>query len=154
MTGDQSPVVVRRVSELVARPINWLWPWRLGLGKPAVLDGDPGLGKSLIAVDRCARLSGGEPLPDGSLGPGPCNSIVLNGEDGEEDTVLPRLVALGADLDRVFVPSVEELSGAGLRFPSRLDWLDSALLQTRARLVVIDPPPAFLDAGVCLGHRP
>src|SRR5262249_172381 len=43
----------------------WLWPGRLALGKLAMLDGDPGMGKSLLALDLCARLSTGRPLPDG-----------------------------------------------------------------------------------------
>ena len=65
MTDHESAVVVRRVSELVARPVNRLWPWRLGQGKPALLEGDPGLGKSLLALDLCARLSGGRRCPTG-----------------------------------------------------------------------------------------
>src|SRR5882757_7458235 len=83
---------------------EWLWPWRLALGKLAILDGDPGLGKSLVTLDLCARLSTGRPFPDGSPSPGVYNAIVLNGEDGDEDTIGPRLQALGADLERVFVP--------------------------------------------------
>jgi hypothetical protein len=64
------------VSRLTRRPLSWLWPWQLGLGKLAILDGDPGLGKSLVALDLCARLSTGRPFPDGSPGPGPASSIV------------------------------------------------------------------------------
>jgi len=44
---------------VVAQPVTWLWPGRLPLGKLALLDGDPDLGKSLIALDLCARLSTG-----------------------------------------------------------------------------------------------
>ena len=94
-------VRVQPVSQLAPRPVEWLWPGRLALGKLAILDGDPGLGKSLVTLDLCARLSTGRAFPDGSPGPGPGSAIVLNGEDGE-DTIRPRLQALGADLDRVF----------------------------------------------------
>jgi hypothetical protein len=120
---------------------------RLGLGKLAILDGDPGLGKSLITLDLCARLSTGRPFPDGSPSPGPASSIVLNGEDGPEDTVARRLHALGADLDRVFVMR-SEAGEPPLRFPSQVALLASAVAQTHAKLVVIDPIMAFLDQRI------
>lgn len=57
------------VGDLESRPISLLWPGRLALGKLAMLDGDPGLGKSLVTLDLCARLSKGRTLPDGAAGP-------------------------------------------------------------------------------------
>src|SRR5436305_5388113 len=95
---DDLPSRLRPASQLAPGPVSWLWPGRLALGKLAILDGDPGLGKSLSTLDLCARLSTGRPFPDGSPGPGPANSLILNGEDGAEDTIVPRLQALGADL--------------------------------------------------------
>jgi AAA domain len=56
------------VSAVAARPVDWLWPGHLALGKPAVLEGDPGLGKSFVALDFFARLSTGRPWPDGAPG--------------------------------------------------------------------------------------
>ena len=83
LTRDRS-VCLQPVSQLAARSLDWLWPGRLALGKLAMLDGDPGMSKSLLALDLCARLSTGRPLPDGSPGPGPVSSIIVNGEDGAE----------------------------------------------------------------------
>src|SRR3954471_22432120 len=94
---------LQRMSQLAARSVAWLWPERLALGKLAMLDGDPGLGKSLLSLDLCARLSTGRPLPDGSTGSGPVRVAVFNAEDDPDDTLLPRLRALGADLDRCLV---------------------------------------------------
>jgi RecA-family ATPase len=138
--------------------VSWLWLWQLGLGKLAILDGDPGLGKSLVALDLCARLSTGRPFPDGSPGPGPASSIVLNGEDGEEDTIGPRLESLGADLDRVFVLGRGEDESAPLRFPAQVDLLEAAIAQAGAKLVVIDPIlafflAAFLEEGPCTSRE-
>jgi hypothetical protein len=73
---------LRRVSELRAEPVRWLWSGRLALGKLAMLEGDPGLGKSLASLDLCARLSRGRAFPDGFPTLGPSNSLVLNAEDG------------------------------------------------------------------------
>src|SRR5262249_5535219 len=128
---------------------SWLRPGRLPLGKLSLLEGDPGLGKSLVTLDLCARLSRGLPFPDGSAGPGSCSSIVLNAEDGEADTIRPRLAALGADLDRVFVLRRQ---ADGLCFPSQLAVLEDAISRTGARLVVIDPLLAFLDGNVASGN--
>src|SRR5215831_13080294 len=108
---------LQRVNELKPEPLSWLWQQRLGLGKLAMLDGDPGLGKSLVALDLCARLSTGRPMPDGSPGLGPGNALVLNAEDGPEDTTRPRLEALGADLERVFVLRPSDELGSPLRLP-------------------------------------
>src|SRR5438045_2957768 len=110
------------------RLIDWLWLYRLALGKPALLEGDPGQGKSLITLDLCARVTTGRPMPDGSAGLGPANVILLNAEDNLEDTVRPRLVALGADLDRVYPAT--RLTGRfdePLRFPSCAPALDRHL---------------------------
>jgi hypothetical protein len=137
------------IGDLESRPVSWLWPGRLALGKLAMLDGDPGLGKSLVTLDLCARLSKGRPFPDGTSGPGRAASLVLNGEDSAEDTIRPRLQALDADLKRVFVLRGEdESTGEPLRLPEHLAFLDDALKQTRARLLVIDPIMAFLDRRI------
>jgi hypothetical protein len=152
MTDPELEVRVRPVRDLAEEPLIWLWLGRLALGKLALLEGDPGLGKSLVALDLCARLSRGLPFPDGSPSPGPCNSLVLNGEDGEADTVRCRLAGLGADLGRIFVMELQGASGESLRLPSQLGLLDKALARTGARLVVLDPLVAFLDASVTAGN--
>ena len=139
---------LQRVNELTAESVAWLWTGRLALGKVAMLDGDPGLGKSLLALDLCARLSTGRPLPDGSPGPGVGNALVLNAEDGPQDTTRPRLEALGADLGRVFVLRPADDLRAPLRLPGQAKLLDTALERTQARLLVLDPVVAFLDAAV------
>ena len=99
----QPPARVRCVGDLVTREIAWLWPGRLALGKLAIVEGDPGLGKSLLTLDLCARLSTGRPFADEAAAPEPAAALVLNGEDGAEDTIRPRLLALEADVKRVFV---------------------------------------------------
>jgi hypothetical protein len=139
---------LQAASQLNSEPLTWLWPGRLALGKLAMLDGDPGLGKSYLALDLCARLSTGRPLPDGQDLGGPASSIVLNVEDSGPDILRPRLQALGADLERVFLVGHDDLGGT-LRLPDQTALLDDALARTQARLVVLDPIVSFLDASVC-----
>jgi hypothetical protein len=139
---------LQAASQLRSEPLPWLWPGRLALGQLAMLDGDPGLGKSYLALDLCARLSTGRPLPDGQDLGGAGSAIVLNVEDSGPDILLPRLRALSADLDRIFLLGDNELEGP-LRLPGQTGLLDDALNRTKARLVVLDPLVSFLDASVC-----
>jgi hypothetical protein len=107
------------------------------------------LGKSLIALDLCARLSTGRPFPDGRSGPGPASALVLSAEDSPADTIVPRLERLGADMQRVSIWQREaEDEDWPWRFPAQADRLDDALARTDARLAVIDPLMAFLDDSV------
>src|SRR6516165_4581461 len=119
---------VKPADQVTAQAVSWLWHRRIPLGKLLILDGDPDLGKSLIALDLCARLSTGRPFPDGQPGPGPANALVLSAEDTAADTVVPRLQRLGADMRRVAVWNRErDDEDWPWRFPAHIDRLDEAL---------------------------
>jgi hypothetical protein len=136
------------LSDLEPEPIDWLWPEVIATGKPTLIDGDPSQGKSLLTLDIAARLTTGRPLPDGSPAPGRSAVVLLGREDGLRDTVLPRLLAAGADRSRVHALRGRALPGGGHRpptFPGDCDLLRDSLRQTGARLVVADPLDAFLD---------
>ena len=61
-----SSICFRRLSDVAFRKTNWLWDHWLPLGKTALLEGDTGLGKSLLTLDLCARVTTGRPWPDGT----------------------------------------------------------------------------------------
>lgn len=135
--------------------LEWLWPGRLPRGKLAVLDGDPGCGKSLLTIDLAARLSRGLPLPNGEERSPAQRTLFLNAEDAVEDTLLPRLQAAGADLQNVFCigggqPQAAEASAFEL--PRDLPELESRLAEHRIDLLVIDPLVAFLSPGCSMTH--
>lgn len=138
-------MAVRPLSDVQPRELAWLWRERLGLGALALLDGDPDLGKTFLALDLCARLSTNRPMPDGSACPGPANSLYLFLEDGLASAIQPRAARLGADLQRVFF---EDFADGLWLFPRDLARLKEALGDTQARLVVIDPIMAFLDPSI------
>jgi hypothetical protein len=140
---------VRSASQLEHREVRWLWRGWLPFGNLTLLDGDPGLGKSMLTLDLCARISTGLPMPDGSPGPGVACSLVLNAEDGAEDTIRGRLESLGAARDRVFVVDCAENDRvAPVGLPSQWTALNQVIAQHEAKLVVIDPVVAFLDRGI------
>jgi hypothetical protein len=137
--------------EVRAESIRWLVPNIFALGQLTILDGDPGLGKSLLMLDLAAKLSTGRSWPDGSNSTEPASTIYLTAEDSD-DVLGRRLRALNADLTRIFFyRSKDRLLEQPLSFPANAGFLDRALTKTCARLVVIDPVIAFLDPAILSG---
>ncbi|HBI46324.1 MAG TPA: hypothetical protein DDY78_26255 [Planctomycetales bacterium] len=137
---------VRPMSEVEARPVEWLWPGWIPLGKVTVLDGDPGLGKSTLLFDLAARVSRDGVMPDGAVGPVGA-SLILSAEDGEADTIKPRLAAAGGDMTRLFTLSAVRGDDGEERtpeIPRDLPVIEAAVAERGARLLVIDPLMAYL----------
>lgn len=139
------------LDQITTSCVQWLWPGRLAVGHLAILDGDPGLGKSLVTLDLCARITTGRPYPDGHPCPRPGHVIVVNGEDGARDVIPGRLRAAGADLERVQVYDRSD-GEAELRLPSQVKRLEDAVARRGVCYVVLDPITAFLDANVNLAN--
>jgi hypothetical protein len=138
-------------SSFATRRLDWLWRGRLALGQVSIFAGNPGEGKSIITLDLAARLSRGKPLPGDKTRPGdekrgPVDSLILNAEDGKEDTIRPRLEAADADLDRVWF---EDASRRSLTFPQDMEHLERILdAHPEVRFLVIDPLNEFLSVKV------
>lgn len=133
--------------------VVWLWDGRIPLGKLTILDGDPGLGKSTLSLDLAAHVSRGIPLPCSTEPSRAAGVVLLSAEDDLADTIRPRLDAAGADVTRVValrtVPGDDDRPPS---IPEDLHLLRQAIERVGARLVVIDPLMAFLDASVD-GHK-
>ena len=136
------------MSDVKPVKLSWLWPGRIPYGKVSVLVGDPSLGKSLLTVDFAARVSQGRGWPD-ALDKGQTRGDVLmmSAEDGLEDTIVPRLMAQGADLTRVH--TIQTVRGEnGQPKPFCIGDVDTLRLVAQAvpdlRLVCVDPVSAFL----------
>lgn len=98
---DTDYVRLSCAASIVSKPIDWLWKGWLARGKFHVLAGAPGTGKTTIALSLAAAITKGATLPDGSRAPSG-NVLIWSGEDDPADTLKPRLVAAGADVNRVF----------------------------------------------------
>ena len=90
------------MAEVQAKPIEWLWPNWLAIGKVSMLSGKGGKGKSTILCDLAARTTTGAAWPDHVSGGKPGSVVILAAEDDAADTLKPRLVAARADMSRVF----------------------------------------------------
>lgn len=134
-------VILVNGADLTPKPVRWLWPGWLALGKIHILAGAPGQGKTTIALAMAATVTIGGRWPDGSRCQ-PGNVLVWSGEDDPADTLLPRLLAAGADKRRVYFVSGTRLNGEVQSFdPAR----DMAELETQATaiggvsLIMVDP---------------
>ena len=105
---NQAPVTF--LSEVETQQVDWLWQRRIPLGKITILDGDPGMGKSLLSIFIAACVSTGQPMPDGA--PGKQGKVILIApEDAAEDTIKPRVEAAGGDPSQVLLlDNIEQLN--------------------------------------------
>jgi hypothetical protein len=153
-----------RASEVTMRSVRWLWLGRFALGKLGILAGLPDEGKSMLFNYAAARVTRPDqnkwPNDEGVAPLG--NVIILTGEDDVEDTVVPRLLAAGADLDRVEIVNMvrdrDEQGHDRERMFSLAD--DLALLRRKieevgdVRVILIDPVTAYLGkAGTVDAYR-
>lgn len=141
--GDAGAVQLLRGTELKPEPISWLWNGWLARGKLHVLAGAPGCGKTTIALAFAAAVTAGKCWPDGTHA-SPGNLLIWSGEDDFNDTLLPRLLAMGADPGRVyFVGGVSTTDGQRRPFDPARD-MDSLADQAQKiaggiGLLIVDP---------------
>ncbi len=150
----QPEEIGKLLSGVEPEEVSWLWPSWLALGKLALVDGDPGLGKSAMTLDLAARVSIGETFPDGA-GCEPGGVVLLSAEDGLADTIRPRLDAAGADTSKILaLATVPDENGHDrlLSIPEDLALIEKGIRRVGARLVVVDPLMAFLS-GDTNSHR-
>lgn len=135
-------------SEIKPEPVRWLWTNRIPLGKVTVIDGDPGLGKSLLGLEIGARVSRGEALPGDEAGLSG-GAVILSAEDGLADTIRPRLETAGADLNRVVIVRwAPEKAGERTvsQVPRDIPRVEEAIARVGAKVVVIDVLMAYLGS--------
>jgi len=142
------------LNDFPSRPADWLWQGRVPLAALTLLEGDPGIGKSLLALDLAARVSSGRPMPDDS--PGKQGKVVLVApHDSASRTIIPRLRAAGGDPSQVYLltsvldvdPKNGQLFYHPFSLPGDEHFLENIITRTEAVLVIIDT----LD--ICQPHQ-
>ena len=135
-------VKIIRMSDVKLTPVNWLWKPYLPFEKLSVLQGNPGEGKTYFAMHLAAACTNGKLLPNMERLE-PFNVIYQTAEDGLGDTVKPRLIEAGADLDRVLV-----IDDSDVQLTLSDERIEKAIIENNAKLVIIDPIQAYLGADV------
>jgi putative DNA primase/helicase len=147
-TGRHAMIVAATSVEPEA--VTWLNPGRLAVGALTMAVGLPDQGKSLIACDLTACLTTGSPLPPAPRHPGAQprqRVLILTTEDTLASTMVPRLIAAGADLDHVsFIQMVQDADGAVslLTLEKDLDALEAAIETEAPALVILDGIVGYL----------
>jgi putative DNA primase/helicase len=144
---DEAPHTAAFTVELVngasIKPValRWLWMYWIAAGKLHILAGAPGCGKTTIALALIATLTKGGRWPDGTratVG----NVVIWSGEDDPADTLVPRLLAMGADMKRVFFVGAVRDGGESRSFDPARDMQELQIAASRigdVRLLVVDP---------------
>lgn len=131
-----------RLSEVKAEQIDWLWYPYIPKGKVTLIEGDPGVGKSWLTLAIATAISKGYGLPN-SKPMEPRNVLVLSAEDGLADTIKPRLIKLGADMERIIA-----YVGAVTLDDKGLDKIMGSIVEYDALLVIIDPLVAYIGSKI------
>ncbi|MDD6482210.1 MAG: AAA family ATPase [Lachnospiraceae bacterium] len=143
MEEKKTELKMIKMSEVQSQEIEWLWYPFIPYGKLTIVQGDPGDGKTTLILNIAAKLSKGEGLDDAMKLTESMNIIYQTAEDGLADTVKPRLEKAGADCERIVVIDERDksLSMADER-------LEEAIIQTGARMLILDPIQAYLGGGM------
>ncbi|MBF0141765.1 MAG: AAA family ATPase [Magnetococcales bacterium] len=142
----------RRMDEIQAESVQWLWPGRIAKKKLTLQAGDPGLGKSQIGLYQAATVSTGGLWPDKSQCSMPGNVVIISVEDDPGDTIKPRLEACGANMNRIFLlETVNDMDSKGrerkrgFNLQEDLGRLEMMINQIGgADLILVDPVSAYV----------
>lgn len=135
------PKGFKRASAIAPKDFEWLWKGRIPVGCISIIEGDTGVGKSLLTLDLAAAITTGKSYPyRDNIGPSG-GVILLTSEDAEAEYTIPNLVAADANIQRV-------LLSKELRLPSDFDSLETAIQNVEARLLVINPINDFFECSL------
>ena len=143
MRTDAGFVPMIRMSDVEQTEVAFLWKPYIPFGKLTILHGDAGNGKTYLAMQLCAACTNRVPIPNMEAVE-PFNVIYQTAEDGLGDTIKPRLIDAGADLEKVLV--IDEGEDDPLTLVD--ERIEKAIRQNNARLLIIDPIQAFLGEKV------
>jgi putative DNA primase/helicase len=163
--GTDWELKVTPISSVKRRPVEWLWVGRLAIGKLALLEGDPGGGKSWLTLGIATAIAHGAPFPVDSQRREPGRVLLMAAEDSLDDTIGPRLDSMGADTSRI--EAIESASRSTYTAISPDAASDEISTEQRAifltedlgriervlsgglyKLLIIDPLNAYIPASV------
>ncbi len=144
-------LVMCNLSDVTPEKIDWLWPGRLAVGKLTIVAGEPGLGKSQLAIYVASCITRGANWVGGG---GPARRgrvLMLSAEDGLADTVRPRFDAAGGDPAMVSVIRATQCAGPDgetrgiFNLAADLSLLEAEIIRLGdVVLVIIDPLSSYM----------
>ena len=130
-------------SDIKPKKVEWLWPGRIPIGKMTTFAGPGGLGKTFVLLDIATRITRGMAWPyAGGECAEPGKVLFISGEDDEDDTLVPRLIEMGADRTKIAFLSTDAHDNFTM---AALKLLTDVVDQIGdVRMVAIDPPTSYL----------
>lgn len=136
-TGNRS-LTLTSAGDIPMKRVRWLWKERIAMGTLSLVAGQAGLGKSTLVYWLVAQLTVGKLY--GEFEGIPKSVIICATEDSWSHTIVPRLVAAGADRRRVFRVDVEsENDSEDLNLVKDKDALALLAREEDVALLVLDP---------------
>lgn len=142
MTSDITPIPYVILSQVEAKPINWLWNPYIPKGAATMIVGDGGYGKSYMTCAIAADLSAGRALPGQEALP-PQKILMISAEDAILPVIKPRLEAMGADMDKIAVYD----EGFTVN-PNMTARILAAVKEFDAAIVFFDPMVVYLGGDI------
>lgn len=140
-------VVAMPLSQIEPEPTDWLWAGRIAIGCLNLLSGREGIGKSTVGYQLAADVTRGK--LEGHYFGQPKPVIIGATEDSFPKTIIPRLLAAGADMDKVFRVDVAQHGViTELDLPTDVVGFEQMVRETGAVLVLLDPLISRLSAGL------
>lgn len=135
--------LTRCADKITPEQQEWLWPGIFPAETLSLLGGAPGMGKSQIAITIAAAVLSGGSLPGMPAPLAPSNVLLFETEDTGSTTIVPRLMAAGADLSRVTIGENVVSIAQVIREAKRID----------AALIVLSPIRRFLGEAQKYGNQ-
>ena len=146
-TKDDKSLIGINLEDVKSREMRYIWAGRVPENKGIILQGMGGKGKSMVALSIAKCIANGCDWPDGAKNTmGPRKVIWMGSEDDIEDTVKPRLQALGVQNNIVIVPRVKSTDGTQrrLRIKEDIGLLHKALRDDPdVAAIIFDPITGF-----------
>jgi putative DNA primase/helicase len=144
---------IENISNVLERKIDWMWKDIIAYGKMTLFAGEPGVGKSQLLLYIASIVSkGGRFHQETKL----CNKnrvLLISGEDNADDTIKPRLMALGADLNAIdYVKGVKETDKNGndyydtICLRENLPDIEELVIKNQYKLIIVDPISLYLGS--------
>lgn len=137
------------LSDVRPTTVEWLWPGRIPFGSITIVDGDPDVGKSTIMCDLAARVTRGRSMPLCDHVTAAGDVLILDYENDVSNALAPKLVAAGADPNRVKIATIEDLPDSP---EDTVKELVEKIRRRRPRLVIIDPLRDLLGRNMQTEH--
>lgn len=135
---------VKKASSIVMKPVHWLWQGRIALGTLALLAGREGIGKSTLAYKLVAEITNGK--LEGAHKGSARSVIIVATEDSWEFTIVPRLTAAGANLDKVLQIEPTDSDEYGISLPRDIEELSIIAKEYDTAMILLDPLMSRVDS--------